>query len=572
MCRTASGLQTFTVVLGLNLILFVFAPSIHAQGYNFLNPADQDRPWVTENNPAIVSFKNTEISLGLKLFHIGFLEDNKLGLRETRLNFSAPFYLPWGLAAGLDLRQFSAGIYSEVSTALLLSKEVYPRVALGAKFAVDHRGFSKQEFNIVDPTDPLFNSGLSLNALNLGGGIMWKPAPWSVALSVDHLNSANVGLINETTFPVEVAGALGYKFGLFTPTIIGHRTANDLNIGFLLTAEKPDVGLIRFGYENTLPFKVEASLNLSKRAKLDYSVDLPNEGTIGASAGSQEFVYTHILAKRPVIGSPDIFFSTYKLDIVNEKQIRMLEGDLRIEDISNSNELTSQYFTPTGHDDDYLFLKAGPLSAFETRELEADRHARLVASMAQAYQQNPDINIVLWATQATLRDAQQLAMSLESRIPVKKENLKIVRLKNQENPDLRGFVPGRRMVKNSGPQLSKSRLVIAFKLPNRTRTTNGWKFTIKNSYGKPVQTFEGTGNLPKAIAWDWQDFDGHLIPAGYYTGSLVVNATDNTKRNASSKELSVYNIKRTVTMKFTSDEASKVTQQNFKNKRSRNAE
>lgn len=532
------------------IIAFWLPTQLGAQGYYHWNTADKNKLWVTEINPAIVSFQNTEISVGLKLFHVGFLQGNSFGLRESRINISAPYYLPFEIGVGMDIRHFTAGIYSEISSALLISKEIYPKFSIGAKVALDHRGFSKDEFNIVDEDDPLINSGLSVNALNLGLGAYWTPGKFRLGMGVDHLNTPNVGLISTSVYPKEVSGAIGYQLGMFTPTLLVHDNGIEIKYGFSVAYEKSNIGRLRLGYERTMPVKMEASINLTKKSQLHYGMDFPNEGTSGASYGTQEFVYSQILAKKPVIGQPEILFSTKKLDIIYETQVRVLAPDIKAADLQNSGELMGQYFTPIGHKDDLLFVKAGALSRFETDEIRQKRHLRIIRSIGQNIYQNPTSKVVIWADKRTLEDAKEIKYLLESKARLTAENINIAKIKKQTAFDLAGFEPGRKMVKRSKPRLSKERLLVHFRVSSRTRKTNGWQFVIKDSYGKPVRIFSGKGSLPKSLVWDWQDMDGHTATAGVYTGFLTVKADGNVERNARSADLPVYNIKRTVTMKF----------------------
>ncbi|MCB9501858.1 MAG: type IX secretion system membrane protein PorP/SprF [Deferribacteres bacterium] len=300
MQRTASRTDNRSANIFTMLIIFFAAAlptQLSGQGYFYWNTADKSKPWVTEINPAIVSFQNTEFSIGLKLFHVGFIPDNAFGMRESRISFSAPFYLPYDIGVGVDIRHFTAGIYSEISSALLLSREVYPKLSIGAKIALDHRGFAKDQFNIVDPDDPLINSSLGLNALNLGGGIYWEPGQFRLGMGVDHLNTPNVGLIAESVYPKEVTGAIGYEIGMFTPTLLLHDNGINIEYGFAISFNKPQLGQIRLGYEKTMPVKLEASLSLDKKSQLHYGVDFPNEERVVLLTGHRNLFFHAFLPK-----------------------------------------------------------------------------------------------------------------------------------------------------------------------------------------------------------------------------------------------------------------------------------
>ncbi|MFQ5627291.1 MAG: type IX secretion system membrane protein PorP/SprF [bacterium] len=315
----------FSVYIAFALCTAAICDNASAQGYFFWNPSDHTLPFSTEINPSLVSKHFTQVAVGLQVYHLGFLQDSDFSLRENRINFSFPYILPYDLALGFDIRYFTAIVYSELAASLLLSREIMKHFSLGVKVALERRGFDSAKFQGVDFSDPLISNGLSFNRFNFGLGAYWQKDNFTIGFGLDHVNQAGIGVADQSaTVPMELAGAFGYKLGTITPTLLLHEDGNQLRIGFAIVAQKPTLGTLRIGYEDNLPFRVEASLNLTKNGSLGYGIDLPKAGTRGLSAGSHQLVYQHILGREPELGQPEIFFSTRKLNILEKTVVRSL--------------------------------------------------------------------------------------------------------------------------------------------------------------------------------------------------------------------------------------------------------
>src|SRR5574341_1185151 len=90
-----------------------------AQNQILANPTDVAHPWISNVNPAAIPFQNSQLALGIKVLHWGFLQDQAFGLRENGFNISFPFLLPHQIGLGVDVRQFYASVYSEISASAL---------------------------------------------------------------------------------------------------------------------------------------------------------------------------------------------------------------------------------------------------------------------------------------------------------------------------------------------------------------------------------------------------------------------------------------------------------------------
>ncbi len=546
------GTKTAAALLAAGVFLTQHA-RVSAQGLEFWNTADRSRPWISEINPAAISFQNSQISLGMKAFQVGFLPDNGLGLKENRLNLSLPWLLPFEIGLGADVRYYSAGVYSETSASLLWSRELFHRFAIGFKTGIERRAFSTDNFNIVDPDDPLLAGGLAITNLNFGFGAYWTPGRWELGLGVDKINNPNVGMYSEALLPRQISLAAGYRFGAFIPTVLLHDDGQQWQFGFTVTAVQNRFGRIRLGYETSMPVKVEASLNLSRNNRLEYGMEMARGGARGASAGTHEFIYTHILGRAPEITRPEILFSSYKLEILKEKTVRSMPRTLSKKMLAQSGEVIPKYLSGKGGADKIVVITAGALSASETNDIKWQRYKTLQDRLGRMLRNDPGLGLFIRANKKTISDARAIRRVLVERAYVDAGRIRIIRQKPELKPGLRGFQPGRTTVVHSKPRLSRERLAIRFAVSGKTRKTNGWRFVIRDENNRPVTVFSGKGKLPGGVVWDWRDRSGRLIGPGKYVGWLEVRTTANRMLKSRSRTLAVVQINRTVTLNFSED-------------------
>ncbi len=540
---------------------FLAPRNSQAQGYYFWNPANKNLPYVSEINPAIITKQFTQIAAGVRLYHVGFLSENSFAMKESRVNLSFPFLLPTSLGMGFDMRYFDSGLFSELNAAFMLSREIAPKLSLGVKLGFEQRGFNTGEFVGFDLNDPLIANGTSFLRLNAGAGMYWSPGNVELGVGVDHLNAANVNILGATTanLPREITGALGYRLGAFTPTLLVHHDGVQSRIGFSITAAKNKLGSIRLGYEENLPIRVEATFNFTRNDRLQYGVDVPHGGTRGLTAGTQALDYIHILGRAPELGQPEILFSTNETKVIEKKIIRSVESGLSVKNIAEFDEVLPAYVSTARHRDPLLIIVAGALSAYETDAIRARRYRDLHAQVSSLLQQNPGIKVVVRTTRENVADAKAIAAYMVRQARVDPSQIKIAGMGAAAGKNLRGFAPGRTTVQRLKPALSEASVVINLRVPGKTRKTKGWTLRIANADGETVKTFSGGGNLPATLNWDWRNDGGALVAPGKYAVTLEAKTIYDNKRTAEATPLGVILVKRTVNLKFHKNKATTQT-------------
>ena len=549
--NTMLSIARVTVIL--MILIFASGERIAAQGFDISNAADATHPWSSDVNPAVVSFQYAQISLGLKVFHYGFLPDQNLGIQQTHINGSFPFYLPYGLAVGADLRYFSAGIYSEFNSAIMLSRKVLDRFAIGIKLGIGRYGFAKQDFKLVDADDPLLSGNLGKTVLNLGLGAFWNPGNWHVGLALDNLNQPDIGRKTTANLPQQLSAAVAYDLGKFMPTLLIQNDGNWVRFGAAISAKYQNLGLIRLSYENTMPFKIEAQFNLSRDNSLQYGFDLPQQDMSTVSMGSHELIFTHIFDRGPDIAQPKILMSTDTLTIFEETIVRNMDREIAPNEIIGIPGLAPEYLEPTGKYRDLLILPTGQLSQWETAPLRLKRYDRFAKEIQWRMRQNPDIQLILCADAGTVADARALKNFITQQGVVTAEEIGFAKLTTSGKTKLEGFEPGLQQVSRSKPVCSAEKLALTFEVPGKTRQLKEWEMNILDSNNDVVKSFKGTDKLPDVLEWDWKNNWGELVAPGKYVCSLNVLGISGQQKTANSEPVRVTRLNRTISLRFSTE-------------------
>lgn len=536
-----------TLLLFLCTTLFSTSP---VQTAELQNAVDWRHPWVSATNPATIPWQPARISFGLKAFQMGFLPDQTLGLTESRLNASLPFYLPFDFGVGVDLKYYIAGAYAELTGGLLISRKILDNFALGIKTGLIQTGFSRSNFNLVHADDPLLGRALTQTSFDFGLGLHWNPGKLSLGTGFEHLNQPDIGIHSKVALPVTIYGALGYQFGPVTPSFLIQHDGRVTRTGMGVAVRHPNLGTLRLGYQSEMPFKIELQLNLGRKHLMQYGVDLPAAEISAVSMGSHELAYTYVIGKGPVIGQPELIISTNELKIIEETIVRSLPRDILPSDLANSGEIVPEFLLPESRLNNMLIVCAGALGAAEDQQLRTKRYITFAKEIRVLMHKHPNLNVIIRANRETLKDARTIKHLLETKKIVPTERIRIAQLKNTEEPDFSGFRAGKEMTAKKQPRLSVKELVISMIVPGKTRKLKRWDFSILNEREQSIRAFTGKNKLPETLNWDWCDETGRLIPAGQYKCRLVVQTPTGQKKEAVSSILNVIHLKRKVTFKF----------------------
>jgi outer membrane protein OmpA-like peptidoglycan-associated protein len=268
---------------------------LHAQITVSVNPANLQDARVLLTNPAAAAMTEARAYVGLKLIYPGIIPNNAFALKSSFFNFSLPHIGQYDFAAGLQGRYFTTPLFQEGRFGAIVARHFTERVALGLDLSLLFKSYNRENFDLVQPDDPVFRNGTSTVVLDPGIGVYARlHDKLSLAASLSHLTQPDVALGNPALqLPFESLIGLSFVHAFFRLDAGAHLWQAQMYPTLGVEVFSTRSGRFRLGYglDNLL---FEGQLTLFSNAAFFYSFNLPTSDLGLVSAGSHEagFVYT----------------------------------------------------------------------------------------------------------------------------------------------------------------------------------------------------------------------------------------------------------------------------------------
>jgi outer membrane protein OmpA-like peptidoglycan-associated protein len=269
--------------------------SLRAQITVSVNPANVQDARVLLTNPAAAAITEARAYVGLKLIYPGIIPSNTFALKASFFNFSIPNIGQYDFAAGLHGRYFSTPLFQEGRFGAIVARHFTERVAIGLDLSLLFKSYNRENFDLVDPDDPVFRNGTSTVVLDPGIGVYARlHDKLNFAASLSHLNQPDVALGSvELKLPFESLIGLSFVHDFFRLDAGAHLWQAQMypTLGAEVFSDRSGRFRLGYGLDNLL---FEGQLTLFSNAALFYSFNLPTTDIGLVSAGSHEagFVYT----------------------------------------------------------------------------------------------------------------------------------------------------------------------------------------------------------------------------------------------------------------------------------------
>ena len=545
-----SEIRSFVLPAIVALAVLAGVPAL-AQRQVLVDPADRSNFWISSINPAVIPHQYSQVALGSEFYNLAFVPDKAFGINEHRVNLSFPFWVPYDLGVGLDLRAFNAPLYSELEASLLLSRRISGPLAFGLKVGIESRSFDQSKFNLIDLNDPVLQGdGVGRSIPNIGAGLYWTAGPFSAGASMDHINRPNLAIDGESLLPYKAAVGLGYRIGAFTPTLLWNEDGFRRTLGFNVTTVVTKLAAVRLSYEQRGPIRLESQFSLSRDSKLSYAINVPNGPVSPVSRGTHQLAYQHILGREPDIGEPLLTMSSNTLNVVHERITRIADASVSQSALRATPGIAPEYVDPNRKLGNVVVV---PLSGMREQlpEFNMQEPFRVLGrAAAEVMQENPGNNLAVEVKRENAEDARLFDKVFKQVNPNGAEQILVGYDRATVPVPLDEFESGAPTVEEKAPQLAPTVVDFRILVPGRRRLVKEWKLTIASTNREPIRQFDGKGDLPATIAWDWRDDLGRIVEPGRYLCTLeVLSRQDNDYSSAAEFEVSF--TQRNVTLKFT---------------------
>jgi len=531
-------------------------------------------------NPSILSYQPSLVQVGMRVFHLGFLDASAARFRLNYVSVVLPRWLPKELAFAVHAQSLSMPIYSQSYVSFGVSRRYKNFFAVGLKAGLLSKSYDRGDFVGVDPNDPVFQNNKGRTSFDLGGGVTFWPLPSvSISLSRDHLNQPNVALgPQKFSLKGESHLALSYHFGNIQTAFITQRDNRSLRAGGFFQYENPAWGFVRFGLDQAA-MNLESRLQLYGPASLNYSLNFPTTDLRGETSGSHEFALVFELDRLsplPKMETPPPFRYAFsapaKFETSGPRAYLRAENEVleitakRLQRIIAPDVPTYALAALSSYDLGVLDSSlVSPNSSFHiTPVAEADTSVKLLGLYSNDYrhslqQLSADINKTAGTTATIVTNpyAKSRALGLRNYLA---ENTALGLDKVQiGEPNFATRLDSLRTYRRAGNRiivpreevlvLNPSAAIFHIATANFSAPPKRWQLIVEKENGAPVWKMEGEGHIPQQLVWNWRDDAGKIVAPGYYRYAITWQTPNDALYNSPSGRFYVKKFQRTITIR-----------------------
>jgi len=564
-------------------IILLFSVSVSAQNLLTPHPLDIRSGQAHLLNPSILSYQPSLVQVGMRVFHLGFLDESAARFRLNYVSVVLPRWLPKELAFAVHAQSLSMPIYSQSYVSFGLSRRYKNLFAVGLKAGLLSKSYDRGDFIGVDPNDPVFKNDKGRTSLDLGGGVTFWPLPSvSISLSRDHLNQPNVAL-GPAKFNLKGEShlALSYHFGNIQTAFITQRDGQSLRAGGFFQYDNPAWGFVRLGLDK-IAMNLESRLQLYGPVSLNYSLNFPTADLRGETSGSHEFALVFELDRLsplPKLETPPPFRYSFSAPTTFEPSAPRAYLRAENEILEITAKRLQRVIAPDVPAHALAALSSYDLGVLDTSLVspnlsfrmtpvaEADTAVKLLGLYSTAYryslqQLSEDINKTTGTTATIVTNpyAKSRALGLRnylientalgmSKIQIGEPNfatrLDSLRAYRRAGSATRNLVVPREEVLVLNPPAAIFHIATA----NFSAPPKRWQLIVEKENGAPVWKMDGEGNMPQQLVWNWRDEASKVVAPGYYRYSITWQTQNDALYSSPIGRFYVKKFQRTITIR-----------------------
>lgn len=500
------------------MVTFVFSMLIlgptepRAQDLSESNVADPTDFRAGLINPALSSVHHSYLLMGTKLYHTGFLDGNSMGLNNAYINLS--FSKVPGLNSGMNItvKNFSMPMYSRTSIGMGLSKGFFDRIFLGLKIDATLRSYDENEFDLVDPGDPVFADGSSKTSMSVGMGLVLQPLKkLTIGYSTQHLNRPCISFIgDDVTENIVHDGGLSYGFRDYRVSVGLTCVGSDFFPNGHIKSEYFEFVSLLLGYEYSgLRFGVH--FHPSNRFDINYDFDYTLSEIKNHSYGSHQLNLVYHFGRPPE--PPNIFDISVEDDsLFVLKQWFHLHNEMGA--LGEKIQSLQDFMPP-----DYEVTKRPDFSVpvFNEKWYSKD-YLHLLQRISELLRYQSPLEVRLIGSDSSADKAAGIKKQITLLQPGAGANVKFY--SNSMRPD--SSVQNLNLVDEQTTNtvlhkqyISKDRATIRITSSNKMRA-DIWSLQILDSNDLIIKRFEGRRRVRSSFKWNWRDENGDLVQPGWY--------------------------------------------------------
>ncbi len=556
--------------------LFLTAPVALAQNEPILGytseAADLSDPFAFGLNPALGEMTLQQVSAGMQVLHLGFLE------KSADLSTGGLIYTTRKFGGGLsfDASYLSTPIWGLKKFRAGYGRRVFAGLSLGVSIGLDQRAFDLSGVDLSQGSyvDPLLTGGLSrtvaTTSLAAAYSLPMQGVTAGLVLENPHKPNISLGGHDDSVYlPATLRAGVSWERELFM-----------LNAGVVDRQWRTTYSASARGNiygEHSLLARMEsdqwtlgARVGIGQRTWLEYTYTQPRSDLADLTSGSHGIVLSWHASGR---AKPPVLYSHERVDNSPYNPRLPVVDDGYFPEAQQvavaSLEPTHGFFTVAASSDTALVrikrlkrifgqgvdmarvrrlprwrigvmdstwsdritwdITEGMTDAYPENDLPrgnySDGYQASMDSLHSQLQDGRGADLIIVADADQLDRARYLARKAGAD-SLTAGRIKIKQLSPMNNEELRRNLM-RPVGSDSIPSLEEITLyqtpAIDIKLLRlgHVETTRTWTLEIQDSLGRPVRQFQGLGQPPAAVSWDWRDSQGSIVDVDQYTYQLL---------------------------------------------------
>lgn len=518
------------------LLIFIMMLMLHAkmvisQNLISADPSDTfDRESIF-TNPAVIPFQHRQVMIGMKVYQLGFLNSQELGLRAGYFSFSLPEACSGLINLGFTGQNFSVPLYDQTNFAILIAQRLFERVSIGVKYNVFTKSYHKRYFDLVDPNDPVFADGTLKFAHSIGAGVIFFP--WStlvMGFACDHLNRPDVSLFHDNyKQPLVYDFGFRYSWRYFSSSLYFNYLQQHWQWNWIFETRPAASTTFKLGFVQRAA-KFDVQFNIFEGLSINYVFDYPFYEVNRLSSGSHQINFIYDLDHRdrikelqftsydkdkfPIFNLSSQFFieiQNDKLEIVTQKIVRTIAEEIPESALKNLTEI-ELVLSDTILNMQQLYGHGSILNQNLNSLATATKYSPKYEGWLAQHLLSKKIDSLRFITDlSSVQRASDLREHIVANARFLDQHINIKQIANDPltkriEPETLYHLKNIQFY-NLKPE-SVSFHISAIKMRKYQGT---WKLVITDYLDNEVKTFAGKGRVPEAISWDWRNNDGILI-------------------------------------------------------------
>jgi hypothetical protein len=513
----------------------------NAQNMIEANPANYQSSNSAFINPAIIMLQSKQVSAGIRLLQLGFLENNSAAFKHSFLSYSQPFSMWPKTGFGVTAQYLSTSFYNQGNYSLIVARRFNELFSLGTHFNVLSKNYDLTHAILESPNDPVFSGNLTKYFFSFGVGMIISPVTnFTLGIALDHLNRPNIVMSGKPLHqPLTFDFGLHYTYNYIGPSVYvnyqDNQTVTTYGIEFLYQ-QLGTAGLF-YGNRNLI---LETKLNLmGQKLKIGYRMDFPFSDLNEYSAGSYLLSLAYCFSE-PIDADFDILASVEHLNVIEKRITVEADKGIQLEDINSLAEYHLDIFDETSLERIKDSSKVADITSVGDRsgaQLDDASYKYYKQTLTEMIEQKivqtggKTFKVDIDSPPGTGKRALALLNYLVDTLGIASENVNIVFSPDYTNHDPNYINPILEAIKTSKQDADSKMKRVKVALPGKTlvsddqtlfrirrlrstKPVHSWRIIIENNQ-KVIKKIIGVKE-PREIAWDWKDEGDHLVDVGEY--------------------------------------------------------